>query len=169
MVHEHVDEKCPCCGDLRTPKDNSFDICKKCRPKVNQYTKEYKARGMTSGHYTKAKKRVAEENKLSPPLSKARNKKTNKNTSRKSDGWRTLSIPKNGVYFLRLKDKIQYIGKAEQNKGGINARVGAHMREGKIPFDNVKYFELPANEVDKTERRFIQTHNPPYNKKGVKQ
>ena len=64
-----------------------------------------------------------------------------------------------GVYFLRKKNKIVYVGQSTN----IKQRICQHKSDPKKDFDNYTYVECKKELLDTTEEYFIFAHNPIFN------
>lgn len=72
-----------------------------------------------------------------------------------------MSAP-SGIYYLYLKGKLQYIGKATYVTGRINDHIDDK------DFDEAYFFPIPISDLDHVETYLITLHNPPINKqKGM--
>lgn len=65
-----------------------------------------------------------------------------------------------GIYFLYLKGEVVYIGQALN----IMTRINTHLHEKKKEFDSVSWVSVPVELLTKIEIKYIQEHDPKYNK-----
>lgn len=67
------------------------------------------------------------------------------------------------VYALTLGNNIQYVGQSVQ----LPSRIASHIREGRIPFDDVYFFFVEEEYLSIVERYAIADLQPPFNRAGV--
>lgn len=65
-----------------------------------------------------------------------------------------------GIYFLRLKGEVVYVGQA----GDMRSRIATHIAEGVKAFDAVSCRPCPRKKLNQWERYFIERLLPKYNR-----
>lgn len=69
----------------------------------------------------------------------------------------TYMLP--GIYFLCLKEKIQYIGQSVS----VVMRIGSHVLQCQKDFDSIYYINCAKNDLDNFEQALIKHYQPPLN------
>lgn len=70
-----------------------------------------------------------------------------------------LPIVESGIYVLKKKKKVVYIGES----GNVLLRIGQHLKNDIIDFDSVEAFELDESTRKYVESILINTYLPLYN------